>query len=602
VSLIKTRPEVRLYVPAPVKPGERVVARVVLDARRPVPVDRVTCTLEGTEAVHVGSGNARRSQSRRIVELEAVLLESARLDAGRTELRCAFDLPVDLPASYDGKQAQVRYVVTVDVDIPWWLDRTGKFQLVVARAPFAIDDPGPSLHATAPEGPTAQEPQLELGLDTHLVHGGETLRGRLALSNTAFNPYETAKVALVAFELVFGRRIETQRYAIRFGVQGAGEGEPLPFAMKLPDRLEPTTNSLLFCLDWMLEVEVDYGWRRTVEAAVPITVVPEGTTRRPRERRAPVAVGSARIRTLWSAVARATGLMLDEEADALRGVVGEVNVVVRREHRGSEGIFLIGELRYPDLGLDLDGGLAGSLRRIADTVAGLGGGVRIGDERWDRDHHLTGRDPLQVFSFVKPLTAVLLPLTLADADDRAMVLTRRDPGQHYAKLERFVSEVVALAHALPNARQAIVVPRTMAEAEASWRALATRLGGRLDRARMAVAGRLDDLEARITTVWAPSGSPLHTEIVLASPFPFEERDALRWTSGGLAEGDLDRLSERARTLMAGLTDDALTLAVERDSLSLWLPAPAQNADRLFDRLETLAAFGVALRGDRGPYR
>lgn len=596
MGLIKTRPEVKLYVPEPARPGERITARIVLEARRPVPVDRVTCTLEGTESVEVGSGNSRRTQTRRFLALVASLLESARLDAGRTELRCVFDLPPDLLPSYEGRHARVRYVVTVDVDIPWWLDRTERFQLVVARPPASIDDPGPSLHATAPGGPSAREPQLELGLDTAIVHGGETLRGRLALANTAHNPYETATVALVAFETVFGRRIEVQRFVIRFAVKGVGEGEPTAFAMKLPDRLEPTREAPLFRRDWALQVTVDYGWRRNLSATVPITVVAEGTARQRRARRAPLEIGSGRVRALWSAVADGAGLTFDPSGLAMRGARDEVQLAIRREHRGGEGIFLVGELRYAALGIEVDGGQAGSLRRI------LGGGVLLGDPRWDRDHYLTGRDPAQVLSFARPLRAALAPLTLADIDDETMVVTRRDPGQLGATLERFVREVLALAAAIPAARAAIVVPTQMAEAEAAWRALAGRLGGELDRARVAVTGTLDDLEVRVATAWEPSGSPLHTELVVAAPIPIEERYELRWSQGEVAEGDLLRLPERPRALLAGLTADAISLTVTRDSLSLWLPAPVFDAEGLVDPLERLAALGAALRSDQGPYR
>jgi hypothetical protein len=56
-------------------------------------------------------------------------------------------------------------------------------------------------------------------------------------------------------------------------------------------------------------------------------------------------VGSARLELLWETVARHTGC--EPEGTTMRTTVGSVSVDVRREHRGRDGVYVVGELRYP---------------------------------------------------------------------------------------------------------------------------------------------------------------------------------------------------------------------------------------------------------------
>jgi hypothetical protein len=255
------------------------------------------------------------------------------------------------------------------------------------------------------------------------------------------------------------------------------------------------------------------------------------------------------------------------------------------------------DLRYPSLGLGLDGGLASSLRRV------IGGGVTIGDDAWDKRHYLTGREASQVESFATTLKSALLPLRVADVEDERLTVERRDAGQNRAPLRRFGEDALALARTLPKAVDRIPPPSSMASARPAWEQLARRLDGELRCGDMAIFGRFEGAAVAVATVWGPKGEPEHTSFEYRGDDLLSEKDAFTWADGRLIRGDLQGLSRRARTLVNRVTKGAKSIAVATDRIVLWDDrAPILSSDPLVERLAQLAELAAALRGRGGPYR
>lgn len=610
VRLIKARPKIQLILPSYAYPGDGVTAEVVLDARRSVPLRQMSVRLLGEEAVVIPYGNATQRRERILCAFEARLLDNDTVPEGKSRHRVRFQIPPDLPPSYRIRTsrwantgASVSYTVSVALDIPWWPDAEADFVLQVHERPRRVDDPGASLHATRVEGPTGKKPHLEFSLPTRYVLPGDTLRGELALGNVDFNRYKTAVLALVGYESLYrapgqlATRDEAIRYAIELDVSAMAEGEAVPFGMKLPDHLPASFDSELWRLDWAFEVKVQIAWGNDLVAQVPVTVIPAGSNRVGSQRRAAPRIGGERLAQIWTGVGGELGLAFDAAAADLRGSVGPVEVRIRREHRGGEGLFLLGDLRYPTLGLGIDGGLSGSLRRV------LGGGVLIGDDAWDELHYLTGREPAQIEAFAKALRRVLTPLRLTDVEDDMLVVERRDAGQNRAPLLRFGQDVVSLARALPAATRSIPPPALMAAGLSNWQSLAEWLGnGELRTADMAVLGRLDGAAVSVATSWGASGEPEHTSIEYRGAGIASESDAFVWADGGPVSGSPD-LTKGAKELLKDVLVDAKSLTVATDRIVLWdARAPIVEIEPLKTRLEQLAALAAALQGRGGPYR
>lgn len=603
MKLIKTRPKIRLILPEWVHPGDRVIAEVLLDAKREVPVEFVRCTLQGWQRSTWGSGNTARTSRLSVVGLRAEPAGPQTLPEGKTRLRCSFDLPADAPPSYSGSRASIEYTIEVHAAVPWWPDARERFVLMVHPRPAQARGTGKSLHSTQPDGPVGDEPHIEFSLDETRIVPGDTIVGELALANVDHNRYRTARLSLVGREnvssadgSVLGSTVPW-RYAIEVDVESAREGDPIPFAMKLPDDLPPTFSAKVTALSWRFEIEVKIAWGKALTALVPVEVLPRASERSlPKSKNAAPVIGNPRIRAVWRDVANASALRFDEEASQLSGAVGDVNIAITREHRGTGGNFVKARLRYPSLHLSLDGGRATGLRRI------FGRGVAIGHAGWDVEHYLAGREERQVRGFVAPLAPILQQLLLADISDEEMVVEVRHAGVARASLGRFVDTVKALAASMENARRSIPIPAKMHDASESWNALAKELGGPLEKARMAVSGRFEGAPAQVATEWSVDGEPLHTVIAIEIGEAIAEKAAFVWSEGRLLTGDLGELSQRARALVDQVTADALSLTVDPARIVLWAEAPIIDTDLALQTLARLAALAAALRGHMGPYR
>ncbi len=603
MKLIKTRPKIRLTLPECAHPGERVIAEVTVEAKRDVAVDFVHCTLTGVQRSSWGSGEGWRSYRVPVVALRAQPSGPTELKRGATRFSCVFDLPLDLPPSYRGARADIAYTVEVVVSVPWWPDAKERFVLVVRPRPERAPGKGRSLHSTEPDGPVGDAPHIEFALEETRLLPGDTLRGEFALANVARNRYRTAQLSVLGTETIAdttGRVLGTRsplRYTVEIPVETAAEGEPIPFAMKLPDQIPPTFAALVTQLTYDFEIEVKLAWGKKLAARVPVRVLPAESIRtRPKVGRAAFAVGTQRIISVWREVADKHGLRFDEEANTLLGMSGDASFEILRAHRDGDGIFVVGRIAYPSLHLAIDGGRSTGLRRIFDR------GFSVGDEGWDTRHFLAGREQRQVRAFMGALVYALRNLRLADVSDEEIVVELRRAGSARESLARFVASVMEVATAVEHGRRAIPIPAKMKGTQQSWQRLAKRLGGTLEKARMATSGRYEGAQIQVATEWTVDGAALHTDIVLDTETAIADKYALTWSEGSYLTGSTAELSKRARALVQDLTDGALSLTIATRRIALWDRAPVHDTRAILKRLDQLVALARALGAQQGPYR
>lgn len=594
------RPEVQLRAPRELVPGTRVPLQLIVKPAREVAIEFIDLTFEAVERAS-GAGNSNAGEAVRLVARRVRLAGARVLPAGSHELRSELDVPGFLPPSYSGPHGSTEYVVSTRVSVPWWPDRTESWVLFVRRPPVELVAPRPVYYATDRSGPRGREPHIECSLPDEMVVPGEVLSGSFALGNVAHNRYRQVKLSLVGTEQVFhsdGRlkaTTELARYSLAVPLQSPSEAEPISFRMRLPAVMAPSFRSRLWSVSWLLAVSADLGWARDVTMQVPLVVVSPGSRRAEGAQLAVPTIGSDRMRRIWHAVGEELGMELS--GDVLRGREGDVDVAVRREHRGADGIFLVGELRYPSLGLHLDGGVASGFQRL------LGGGISFGDAAWDGTHYIAGREPDQVRSFGAVLFDRLRQHRVADLDDEHLVLERADAGTIQSALLLFATSLVELARAIPAARDAIPPPARMAHAVPAWERLAASLEGSLELARMAVRGHVDGRACEVFTDWSPDGQPLRTVLAVSTATPIGEEHRLRWSAAGYESGDLTRAPRDAADLLLSLQEGALSLELAEDGMRLSLGAPIEAPEPdVSRRLRRMIRVLALLRERSGPYR
>lgn len=600
MAIIRRRPTVVVRVPSTILPGDDFVAKVTLDAKSEVPVDFVDVVLEGKDEVNIGQSNQARWVTLDHLRLRALAMEEGKLGQGQTTLHCQFSVPRELPPSYRGKAAACSYVLSVHVSIPWWPDRKASFDVNVSAPRVAPPQTQAATYGSHPQGPQGDELTLECSLADHVIEPDGVLQAAVALGNLRYHRVRHVTAALVGIETVDHkayRRHFTEtaaRYVMRLPVpEDLGDGDSIPIRMRVPDRAHPTWRSALWKLDWFLDVRAHVRLGRDVSLRIPVFVVPAGSAPRA-ERKAPPVIGSERVTAIWSRVAESLGMQL--EGESMRARVHDTDVVVRREHRGAAGIFLVAELSYPDLHLGLDGGLSRGFRRI------VGGGVQSGHAEWDRRHYLAARHPEQFGSVLRTLMPALAEVDLYDIDDEQALLQSREAGLTVGPLNKFASRALSVARSLHAARQSIPPPPGMEAALEAWKLLAEKLDGRLETARMAVFGAVDGAPIEIVTSWDPDGEPVATTLRTEPSVPPREEQLVVWESGRFVQGGAEGLPEPCREVLDELLGSALRFGIEARAIEVDLPAPQIEAGPLLQAAHQLVALAAGLRAGSGPYR
>jgi len=597
MPLLKEHPTIRATVPSYAHPGDRIEVEVHLESEEEVPLRRMTCQLRG-RASALGETT--------LCLQEATFLEDAAVPRGASSYRMIFELPEDLPPSYAlvAHQAFVSYRLVVRLDIPWWPDAERCFSLNVEHPPVTVEDDPPQLHASHVDGPSGTDPYVEFTLSAYHVVPGDSIEGELALWNTGFNQLRTATVRLVAAEKQRGgtgppRTVERIAvHGIEIDIRAIADGEPVPFALSVPDDIAQSYDSVRWTLSWKLEIALSESHGRHLTVSAPMTVLPRASTVLRPEGVTTPKLGGGRTAKIWGDVAAQHELTFDEDATEITGHRGEVGVRIYRRHRGEEGLCAIAELRFPWLGIGLAGGRA--------TEHGLQdpGRIPLGQPAWDERHVIRARERGQLSLFLsRDLTRALSRLRLATAEDDRLVVYQDEAGQNHEPFLAFVTHVLDLAEALPQARARIPPPAAMARMVPVWERVAQRLDGELTVGDMSVTGRWEGHVVRIRTLWTADGKADGTRWLLFDDGVVAENAALFWRGGRYLRGDTTKLTEPARAALAAVQDRATELSVEPHRLVLVdRRGPLDDEALVLKRIAELTKLAALLRGRTSPYR
>ena len=97
------------------RPIETFEARLIVNAERKVSINSFDFELRGQERAH---GAPITHSLRTLCALKEIVTDFRAVPPGRTVVGLAFDLPHDLPPSYQGRLFQVDYQLSARADIP----------------------------------------------------------------------------------------------------------------------------------------------------------------------------------------------------------------------------------------------------------------------------------------------------------------------------------------------------------------------------------------------------------------------------------------------------------------------------------------------------
>ncbi|WP_437837701.1 hypothetical protein [Sorangium sp. So ce1153] len=585
---MRSRPDIELRMSRTVHPGDVVLVELVLRSRGRTPVDSIELHLEGMQVARV---EERVLVPPHFLSLVARVAGETTLPDGEQRYRASFPLPPDAPCSYLGTRAEIRYGITLSIAIPWWLDVQESYEVLVSPRPVTRPGRSPVAGTTA----RGDSPFVEVSLDDQVFAPGDEISGAVALGNVQGRSVRGIEISLVGVERLLGadpgasnRATEAHRFTAFRRADSRDEGRELPFRFRIPRSVAPSFDAGWVALVWGLEVRVELARGDGIVHTTPLIL---GAFDRPPDlgsmRRQ---IGSGRWRAVWEAVGARHGLSLDPLELRLTGALAGCAASVWIDAGSSSSGALMGELRWPSWGLDLDVGVKRFLLALSSED----------DEGFGRRYRVRGRDAGQVRAVIAgPLRRALLAFDDVRLDDEHVAVRSRTPGHDQPWLGAFLEHLAALAVEITAASARIPPPTPMAGMRPAWERFAAELHGRLEVGRMRIRdAQLDGATFHIDTCFERGLHPECSEVTLVldppldAPLDPDDPEQLRAASPGAREA-VKRLRARARALR--IAPHAIVVTV---------PAPLEDPATLRDLLGAQLHLAALLRGPRvaGPYR
>ncbi|WP_437783277.1 hypothetical protein [Sorangium sp. So ce1097] len=585
---MRSRPDVELRMSRTVHPGDVILVELVLRGRGRTPVDSIALHLEGVQVARV---EERVLVPPHFLSLVARVSGPTTLPEGEQRYRASFPLPADAPCSYLGTRAEIRYGVTLTIAIPWWLDVQESYEVLVTPRPVTRPARAPAAGTTA-RGDT---PFIEVSLDDQVFAPGDEISGAVALGNVQGRGVRGIEISLVGVERLLSadpaatnRATEAHRFTAFRRADSRDEGRELPFRFRIPRSVAPSFDAGWVALVWGLEVRVELARGGGIVHTTPLVLGvfdrPPGLGAMRRQ------IGSGRWRAVWGAVGARHGLSLDPLELRLSGMLAGCAASVWIDAGSSSSGALMGELRWPSWGLDLDVGVKRFLLALSSED----------DEGFGRRYRVRGRDPGQVRAVIAgPLRRALLAFDDVRLDDEHAAVRSRTPGHDQPWLGAFLEHLAALAAEITAASGRIPPPTPMAGMRPAWERFAAELHGRFEVGRMRIRdAQLDGATFHVETCFERGPHPECSEVTLVLDPPLDaaldpdDPDLMRAASPGVREA-IKLLRSRARALRIG-----------QHAIVVTVPAPLEDPATLRDLLGAQLHLAALLRGPRvaGPYR
>jgi len=568
VALLPKRPHLALRA-GRARAGETFEARLIVNAERKVSINSFDFELRGQERAH---GAPITHSLRTLCALKEIVTDFRAVPPGRTVVGLAFDLPHDLPPSYQGRLFQVDYQLSARADIPWWPDAVADWSIDVDcvrdEAPGAVLEDGVAL----PGGST-----LDVQLDSGRVVIGGRLRGRASALSPAPLTHHI-ELTLVAFEdLAFAPGAPVEAW--RFPVGRVAPRSSIDFDVAVPSTVTASFTARLGSLSWQLEAAL-----RTAHGLAVVRLPVRPTREHDGGRAVPLPKVSVLldIDEVWRTTAERFGLTY--QGGHMNGEFGACQVELARRVRGAQRS-VHASMRFPSLRL----GFSAEPRRIEGTPVRRG--VRVGDGN-DPLYLLTSREPHQLVALLGGLSELLARLPRTSMSDDRLDVTAFESGRNLDQMQGLVETLRALADKLALVRVALPPPAASTELPA-WEALAASLQGELRRGDLSITGRLRGVRVDVQPRWPPYAA-LTLRVGLAHALPPELRDK---------ELTREALPSRAAAALAiASRGKPCQLSANQTTLTLTVPYLTPTPEGLEARLAAMCDVSAQLVGGGSPYR
>jgi hypothetical protein len=261
------------------EPGETIEGYVVIDCDESFDCNRVVIRLRGIEKTRVvrGSGKHKRvyTEERIHIDKKQILKEFPIFQEGETGLDFQFEIPREIPASYEGMRGHIRYELIAKIELSWRLDPKQRMRLKIKSREFEItSDSQPVTSFIHDDG-------VEI-LTAEALDNTVTLGEKFAFS---FRVDREIEIRGVRAEFIRREHVSPKGKKETFDwilSQRYFENENLAREMRIETELHvtpdliPTFKTALIRLEYILKVTLDIPWRFDKSVEIPILLMPSG--------------------------------------------------------------------------------------------------------------------------------------------------------------------------------------------------------------------------------------------------------------------------------------------------------------------------------------
>ncbi len=590
-----------------IRAGRTVEGTAVLTAEAPIPrAERFELALITEASAGYGSGKSRSVKRARMLHQRFDLALPGTLEPGEHRHAFTLDIPPWLPPAYQGKDCKIVHELAARVDVDWAIDPNATFTPVVrvprkrARAEPLVVRSAPSFHDSV---------IIQVSLQSTKVVQGGTIDGSIALRgdlDAKFDAVELTITGLATIVLGRGDRRVGHETGYRIDAAELRGGANLPFSLPIDAGFPPTFRNGFLDHDVVLRVSLDVPWAIDPSFAIPLTLLPEGSTVEASE--AAAVVGNERTRLLAAAMARETVLGLGDHPVLVEGKVGPATVRVLDGSRKSR-IAVDVEIDWPGVDLGIALRPEGLLDFARSPLLPPAFAERfVLERRPDEDAPLVDDSAVARFvGIVLDRAEQATEVRLSDHHVGLTFLVEGDTEETYVDIAtRAVERAEAIAQAIADPRSGLPIPFAIRSQRTAWENMARAHDALFVPTRPAIHGIV--VGARIT-----SGDERHLRATLRAVWRAGNPAGVRW------DVDLSamQLPKKVRAALADTKDGELPQAmanlsasfasVDVSVYSVTLHANGWHEDprAWLPGLEAFFAWALEARGERradSPYR
>lgn len=570
----------------PLRPGQRVELRLAIRVHRGGAVRYIDLRLVGTQW-----WGALLVPTSRYPDLACRLMDGGVLAAGRHTLTATFELPADLPPTYEIEWAWSHLHAEACVAFPFWSDVDARWRLSAWPLPSPSVEPAPAVVSTGPLGAA----RLEVSLASNRLVAGQAATGTCNLVGLAGFVPSSVELSLIPVIRISPSEAteceEVCRHVISVPDTSA------PFSLEIPGDTAPSYTAPTHALEWQLgaragklAVRIPLGISAGA-VAMPAPVQPRdlGEADEP----AKYAFDDFAKQHGWREVdVREPDEVLAIQRQAETATL-RLSLVDRAEGEPRVAAWVV----HRPLGLGLN--VTPRSRFLERWLQAVESDLM----HWDRTHGVVANTATQAVPFLRGVVPTLLETAavlgeLAHWSDAEIVFERSTANPRVSELA--AAEVALERVAAAIGRAPIAPPPGLAVDLDAWRELAHALRGELVVGDLSIRGALDQRDVAITLNLPEQPVAISVRVGPAAALP----DLVLALERPAADAEREPVPEPIRALLARWPEDFVDLRIRHGIASaLWGISEARaDAARVRELVRALRAVIAALESGAGPYR